>query len=133
MRFKQTHSVGSDETAPYDVFDFKTNVKEFVDEVLNRKGDWGKINFVGYGRPIEYKNGKLFEEIPEQVLNREIEKVDAVGGWSYMRYRVFLKVKYLTDEETAGIRNCLCCKHCLPPAQREKGMCKLNECKFEEA
>ena len=95
MRFVQTHSTGSDETAPYDVFDFKTNVKEFVDEVLSRKGDWGKIDFIGYGRPIEYKFGKIIGEIPEYVLKREIEKVDAVGGWSYMSYRVFLKVKYL--------------------------------------
>lgn len=28
---------------------------------------------------------------------------------------------------------CLCCKHCLPPALRKKGMCELNECKFEKA
>ena len=45
----------------------------------------------------------------------------------------FAGYKYLTTEETAGIVNCLCCKNCLPPALRENGMCKLNECKFEEA
>ena len=46
---------------------------------------------------------------------------------------VFKGYRYLTTEETAGIKNCLSCKHCLPPAQRGKTMCKLFECKFEEA
>lgn len=43
-----------------------------------------------------------------------------------------VRVEYLTDTETKSIRDCLCCKNCLPPSQREDGrMCKLNECKFE--
>ena len=45
-----------------------------------------------------------------------------------------VKKRFLTDDETQGIRNCLVCRHCLPPIRRENGkMCSLNECKFEEA
>lgn len=44
-----------------------------------------------------------------------------------------VKNRYLTDDETKAIRDCFCCKNCLPPFQRTKGMCKLTECKFVPA
>lgn len=44
------------------------------------------------------------------------------------------KQRYLTKEEAAPTVNCLVCKNCLPPFFRENGkMCKLKECKFEQA
>ena len=36
-------------------------------------------------------------------------------------------------DEREKITNCLCCKHCLPPAKRDRGMCMLDGCHFEEA
>ena len=42
--------------------------------------------------------------------------------------------RFLTDEEAAPLVNCLCCKNCLPPVEREnEKMCKLKECKFVKA
>lgn len=43
MRFIQTHSTGSDETAPYDIVDYEAKtVEEFVPEMLNQcKHSWG--------------------------------------------------------------------------------------------
>ena len=44
------------------------------------------------------------------------------------------KQRYLTKEEATPTVNCLVCKNCLPPFFRENGkMCKLKECKFEQA
>lgn len=38
------------------------------------------------------------------------------------------------DIERESIVKCLCCKHCLPPAERIDGkMCNESECNYEEA
>lgn len=44
-----------------------------------------------------------------------------------------VKERYLTDEEAAPLIQCLCCKHCQSNDQRQNGMCKLSECKYEPA
>ena len=44
------------------------------------------------------------------------------------------KARFLTDEESQALRNCLCCRNCLPPIERIDGkMCLLPKCKFEPA
>ena len=134
MNFVQTHSMGSDETAPYDVFDFQTNIKDFRDEVLTRN-EWGRIS-MDIGGQVEYRYDKLLDESPPKWLEQEIVEVKAAGGWGSMDYYLRINpynVKAITNE-AKHICKCLTCKHCLPPSEREYGrMCKLNECKFQEA
>ena len=101
MRFIQTHATGSDETAPYDVHDFKTNVQEFIDEVLSRRGSWGKILIDGICGKVEYSHGKLLNEIPAEWLDKEITEVKVAGGWGnmdyYLKYNPY-KLNYLKGE-----------------------------------
>lgn len=86
--------------------------------------------------------------VSQEEYNKIIEAFDDAetlcdehGSWEEMeKYKAMreeleaVKKRYLTDEEAAPIINCLCCKHCLSPFERENGrMCRLDECKFEEA
>ena len=89
MKFTQTHSTGSDGTAPYDVSLYPTNVANFINEVLTHKSDWGTITIIGYGN-IEYKYGQLLGNVPNEWNNLKIHKVDASGGWSRMDFRLFV-------------------------------------------
>ena len=36
MKFTQTHAVGGDETAPYDLSEYPVKVTDFIDEVLKQ-------------------------------------------------------------------------------------------------
>ena len=65
MRFIQTHSMGSDCTAPYDVEDYKAKtVREFIDELLKeRRNEFGEIEVKVRGswltRRCQFNRGKL--------------------------------------------------------------------------
>ena len=91
MRFIQTHSTGSDETAPYDIVDYEAKfVGEFVPEMLNQcKHSWGKISIMGFGR-VEYADGTLLKKFPDEWKNLKITKVQCAGGWGRMDYRIFV-------------------------------------------
>ena len=105
MRFIQTHSMGSDCTAPYDVVDYQAKtVVEFINEMLQQcKREWGSIRVWVKGLPIigkdhplsqthiKYKNGELLGEIPEEWQYKEVVKVIAAGGWGNMDYRIYVK------------------------------------------
>lgn len=60
-----------------------------------------------------------------------------IGALQIEESNVYLAKKsktYLTDEETKQTVECLCCKHCLPPGEREDGkMCNLKKCKYNPA
>lgn len=97
MKYRQLHSTGSDETAPFEVYGYMAKtVEDFIQEVLDGNPDnWGEIevktiNFVE-GRIVEYADGKLKGEIARSLLHREISEVRSVGGWSRMDYRIFIK------------------------------------------
>ena len=91
MRFIQTHSTGSDETAPYDIVDYEAKtVDEFVPEMLNQcKHSWGEINIMGFGR-VEYADGALLKKFPDEWKSLKITKVQGAGGWGRMDYRIFV-------------------------------------------
>ena len=91
MRFIQTHSTGSDETAPYDIVDYEAKtVEEFVPEMLNQcKHSWGEINIMGFGR-VEYADGALLKKFPDEWKNLKITKVQGAGGWGCMDYHIFV-------------------------------------------
>ena len=59
---------------------------------------------------------------------------DMIGYGRLYREMQEAQQRYLTKEEVSPTVNCLVCKNCLPPFRRENGnMCKLKECKFEQA
>ena len=59
---------------------------------------------------------------------------DVTGYGRLYREMQEAQQRYLTKEEAAATVNCLVCKNFLPPFFRENGkMCKLKECKFEQA
>ena len=91
---------------------------EFTEGYPKKDDEKRRARYKIAGITIDYPQKGL---CPDEFLSNEYICIEFAG------------YKYLTDRETAGIVNCLCCKHCLPPAQRKKGMCELNECKFEEA
>ena len=98
MRFIQTHSMGSDCTAPYDVVDYQANtVVEFINEMLQQCNDeWGDIEVWADNKPlvykrVDYKQGELLGEIPDEWQYKEVVKVIAAGGWGSMDYRIYVK------------------------------------------
>lgn len=98
MRFIQTHSMGSDCTAPYDIVDYQAKTAvEFINEMLQQcKSGWGDIEVWANNKPLDYKHinykrGELLEEIPDAWQYKEVTKVIASGGWGNMDYRIYVK------------------------------------------
>lgn len=88
---------GSDCTAPYKVkFYQPCTVKEFIDEVLRDKREWGTIyiakdanTFLG-STSCEYKCGELKTTLPEEYLSLTIISAKSTGGWSLMDYSLWV-------------------------------------------
>lgn len=87
----------SDHTYNYDVNLLKKlTLKEFIDEIINKKTEWGSIYINDYNvhqkpddNKIRYENGKILSDtIPEKYLDKEIRMITANGGWSMMNYWV---------------------------------------------
>lgn len=104
MRFIQTHSMGSDCTAPYDVEDYKAKtVREFIPEMLKeRPNEWGKIQvkMMFCGGFCTYRNGILLSDLRPEFLDLEIQEVKSAGGWGCMDYLIFTKNKESTMKRT---------------------------------
>jgi hypothetical protein len=104
MRFIQTHSMGSDCTAPYDVKDYKAKtVQEFIQEMLKeRPNEWGKIQvkMMFGGGFCTYRNGRLLSDLRPEFLDIEIQEVKSAGGWGCMDYLIFTKDKESTMKRT---------------------------------
>ena len=92
MKFHRTAPTGGDCTAPYDVTGYQSKTAaEFVNEVLeSQPGEWGYIDLES-GERIEYKHGKLLNEVPSDWKDINIGHVKASGGWSRMDYVIFSK------------------------------------------
>lgn len=81
---------GGDCTRPYKVIlDRAYTVRTFIETVLNERGnEWGDIIINNaYGKPsIEYRYGKLQNELKKSVLDKPVISVKASGGWTRMDY-----------------------------------------------
>ena len=96
MKFTQIGKTMGDVTTPYEVTEQKSRtVKEFIEEVLKEKPqEWGYISVGkhfyqdGASGVCEYRCGKLVTEMPNNVLDVEIKKISACGGWSRMDYTI---------------------------------------------
>lgn len=141
MRFVKFGDTLGDETSTYKVVEYNAKtVVEFINEVLEENPhEWGYFerqfdNFPYQSGHLEYSEGELLNEVPDEWQYKSIESIMAVGGWSRMDYLIRFKEKFLTDEETKGIRQYFCCKNCLPPSERtDKTICRLPECKYDPA
>ena len=91
VNFKKTSRTFGDETSNYDVTSDSKTAKDFVNKVLTSfKGEWGYFHLGG--KRYEYRYGVLLNNIPDEVLNREIVyPIKANGGWSAMDYRINIK------------------------------------------
>ena len=98
MRRIQTAPTGGDETAPYDVVDYKAKtVKEFIDEMLkDEPREMGDItvNHPGLfvrGSSCAYQHGKLLSKLNPDLLDLEIKEVKCAGGWGMFDYIIWTK------------------------------------------
>ena len=70
-----------------------------VEEILSEHpNDWGYFGVYDgkhiFGYPsCEYRKGIMLSNLPEEIMNRQIEYVAADGGWSRMDYTFKLKEK----------------------------------------
>lgn len=97
ITFRQINC-GSDCTGSYIVTISKPmTVREFVDELLIKySSEWGYIGIYKqgeiFGNPsLEYKHGKLLSLLPNEYLDKEIERVDGSGGWSRSDFILHIK------------------------------------------
>lgn len=81
--------IGSDETARYTVIlEKEYTVRTFIETVLKeRANEWGIIKILGK-TSFEYRKGKLFSSINEDILDKAIVDVKASGGWTRMDYLI---------------------------------------------
>ena len=99
MRFTPTGNTAGDCSTPYSVTEYESRtVGEFINEVLeSRPNEWGEFSIIEDSYFIrhscEYKSGRLLGEFQKSVLKKEIECVNASGGWSNMDYRITVKKK----------------------------------------
>lgn len=98
MRFIETHSMGSDCTAPFNVEDYKAKtVEEFIHEMLKEcPNSWGAIDvktknpsIIG-SRVCEYNRGKT-TPMKMDLLNLKIERVTGSGGWGCYDFDIWTK------------------------------------------
>lgn len=91
FRIEQCGPERGDCTAPCEVIlDKEYLVREFIEEVLKRKEEWGYIGIKSdksfFGDPnCEYRHGKLLGTLPGY-MSRKVKSVTADGGWSRMDY-----------------------------------------------
>ena len=96
MKFTKIGRTMGDETTPFKVTDYNAKtVVEFINEAIERnENEWGRISVKEkdfgflFCKSVEYRYGELLDEIPDEWQYREIESVEAVGGWSNMDYNI---------------------------------------------
>lgn len=99
ISIKATGSMGGDSTYPYEaIMDRPYTVREFVDEILAKKENWGCIRVSDNPRDLFgealcwYRYGKLEEEYVtlRECESMQVKSAHGSGGWS--RYDFTLMV-----------------------------------------
>lgn len=99
ITFTLTPTTPTSSTTNYRVnLDRDCTLKDFIDAVLAREEEWGKIkitkrNCAWYNFPtIEYHYGKIINRpnLPKEVYEYKVKSVNASGGWSGIYYYVSL-------------------------------------------
>ena len=73
-------------------------IVEFINEAIERNPkEWGYFEVKSkdggflFCKRVEYRYGELLNEIPDEWQYREIEKIEACGGWTRMDYYIYPK------------------------------------------
>lgn len=102
FKMNQASPVRGDCTCSYDIIlDKDYTIREFIKTVLTEKSnEWGYIGINTdegdfsakiFGDPrCEYKCGRLLCSLPEEYLDKKINKVNGDGGWSRMDYLIWI-------------------------------------------
>lgn len=100
MKFTAIGRTRGDETTPFAVTEYRAKtIVEFVNEILENKREWGYIKVKDahggflFCHRVEYRYGKLLNDIPSEWQNREIANIEACGGWSCMDYCITPKIE----------------------------------------
>lgn len=91
LKFTQSGMTGGDCTAPYNVSFSRCTLRELISEILER-GEWGYIDIEApcFSR-CEYKRCNVIDSpFSEEILDKEVKRVVASGGYSRMDYLVYL-------------------------------------------
>lgn len=98
MNLTQLKPAGGDCTAPFSVTGYKANtVGELILEIFKKNPrEWGYIGIKDgkstFGNPkCEYNCGKLLNNLPNDIIQKEIKSVSASGGWSRMDYLITIE------------------------------------------
>lgn len=101
--FTATSGILGDCTTWYSVSSDGKTVNDLIDFVIRcKRQEWGEIRIVPNGGnwildnicELEYSYGKITKDnIPEDIKNKCISKIDANGGWSNMDYIVYLDIE----------------------------------------
>lgn len=88
MKRTQITITRGDETAIYAVTGYNAKtVGEFVNEVLSEyPKEWG--SFEVNNLLLNYRYGLIIDDIPLNVKDMRIKKIEAEGGWSRMDYTI---------------------------------------------
>lgn len=97
IRFRQVGPTAGDCTTPYEgEFRKPMEVGELVSIALSRTEDWGyvgiKDNETIFGNPrCEYRKGKLLSELPREIIDRKIDRIQIDAGWTRTDYLLTLE------------------------------------------
>ena len=99
MKFTAIGRTMGDQTTPYAVTEYQAKtIVEFINEAIERNPkEWGYFEVKSkdggflFCKRVEYRYGELLNEIPDEWQYREIEKIEACGGWTRMDYYIYPK------------------------------------------
>lgn len=94
LNFIRTSIVHQDCTASYNVeLNIECTVKELIENILKRN-EWGDIKLKDtsgkYNKvyKIEYKNDNINDRFDDNLLNKKVINIKAIGGYGYMDYLI---------------------------------------------
>jgi len=91
LKLRQNAPTRGDCMSGYEVIlDKDYTVKELLDEVLSRTGEWGYF-CVKNGSSIEYRYGKCLSALSGIDSQKQVSSVNASGGYSRMDYTINTK------------------------------------------
>lgn len=92
LKYKQLRPTGGDETAPYEVTTNRgCTLKELIEKIKSGTSFGNMWIYEDYGCYfISNYEKKSIEDFPPALFNEPIKRIDSVGGWGRMDYKIWL-------------------------------------------